>query len=133
MIRRPLVVALVALALFAGCSVERHALSRPGVNQTVRVESGDRFFMDLEEDSAHGCRWDYRCNDSDVEVRIDHSRDKDGKVGASGQAHVEIRIHRGYDGPSSVMFFYKARGAKTAEKKFTISLFKRTGDCAFWK
>lgn len=113
---------LLALLALAGCSIERHTLSNPGVSQAVRVESGDRLFFELEEQP--GTRWDYICRDHDdnVEVVIDRAERK---------AKVMIRIHRGYDGPSAVNFFLRRNGAKT--RSFTITLFKRTGDCAFWE
>ena len=45
---------------------------------------------------------------------------------------VRIRIHRGYDGPSAVRFFYKSPG-KPIKKEFTITLYRRIGDYAFWE
>ena len=118
-------VALVAaLLLSCGCSVERHYIQSPGTSQTIRVESGDRLFMDLPEDQAAGYRWYAKCNDRDVEVRIDHD---------PGEADVTIRIHRGYDGPSAVNFYCKRASDTEPVKAFTITLFKRTGDCAFWE
>jgi len=128
-----LMLALAAVAL-CGCSVERHHISSPGRSQTIRVESGDRWFMDLEEDSASGCRWYAKSDDSDVDVIIEHvpGKDGDGRVGAVGTAAVTIRVFRGYDGPSTVTFTYKRKG-KEPEKRFTITLFRRTGDCAFWE
>ena len=111
------------LPVLVGCSMERHTLSNPGTSQTVRVESGDRLFMDLDEAAAEGYRWRATCNDPDVEVRIGHTR---------GIADVTIRIHRGYDGPSAVTFTY-GRAGETPTKSFTITLYKRTGDCAFWE
>ena len=116
------VCATVLPALF-GCSMERHFISSPGTSQAIRVESGDRFFMDLDEESSSGYRWRATCNDSDVEVRIEHR---------PGTAKVAIRIHRGYDGPSAVVFAY-GRAGEAPTKKFTITLYKRTGDCAFWE
>ena len=114
--------ALLLLALF-GCSMERHFISGPGTSQTIRVESGDRFFMDLDEDSDAGYRWRATCPDPDVEVSVEHER---------GTAEVTIRIHRGYDGPSAVTFVC-SRGNESPARTFTITLYKRTGDCAFWK
>ena len=121
--RLALVPLLAALA-FAGCSMERHLIAQPGTSQAIRVESGDRFYMDLPEGEPDGARWSATCADPDVEVKIAH---------APGAAEVEIRIHRGYDGPSSVAFRYRRPGTKTPLKTFTVALFKRTGDCAFWE
>lgn len=114
---------LLLFALF-GCSIERHAIESPGKNQVIRVQSGDRFFMDLEENGAAGYQWLGTSNDPDVDVIIDHQ---------PGTAAVTIRIHRGYDGPSTVTFVYKRPFEKKPLKKFTITLFRRTGDVAFWE
>ena len=113
---------MLLLAL-VGCSMERHFLSSPGTSQAVRVESGDRLFMDLDEEPDAGYRWRASCADPDVEVRLEH---------VEGKAEVTIRIHRGYDGPSAVTFAY-GRAGETPRKSFTITLYKRTGDCAFWE
>jgi len=119
-----IVVVAAALAL-GGCAFERHFSIEPGENQVVKVASGDRFFFEMDEGSATGSRWDYECDDSDVEVRINHRE---------GKAKVLIRIHRGYDGPSSVKFFCKPKGKDgEREQEFTVNLFKRTGDWAFWE
>ena len=115
--------------------MERHFIRNPGTSQAIRVESGDRLFMDLEENMTTGYRWDSACDDSDVEVTIRHvpAKGNGDLVGAPGRAEVTIRVHRGYDGPSVVTFFYKRSWEKEPIRKFTITLFKRTGDCAFWE
>lgn len=126
---------LLALALLGGCNmVWRRILPDPEKNQVICVEKGERLYFDLDEDVDAGYRWDFACDDRDVEVTIDHeppAGDAEGSR-ALGTAEIRIRIHRGYDGPSAIRFFYKSRG-KSVEKEFTISLFRRTGDCAFWK
>ena len=130
-------VAVVALALACGCEgIGRRVLSNPGRDEVLRVVSGDRIYFDLEEISADGYAWDYACDDPDVEVTIDHvSADgSDGRSGAPGRAEVRIRIHRGYDGPSTVHFKYRRTGEKgPPAKEFNIGLYKRTGDVAFWE
>lgn len=116
-------VLLTACLALAGCDfVTWHYLSRPGESQVVRVSSGDRFFFALDE--AEGCRWDFDVDDPDVAVRLDHD---------DGRAKVELRIHRGYDGPSVVRFV--CTRAETGEKvrDFTLSLYRNTGDRAFWE
>jgi len=125
---------LLLVFAFVGCNFGRHAISSPGTSQAIRAESGDRFFMDLEEDSAAGYRWQGKSNDPDVDVVVDHERgnDGDGRVGALGKAKVMIRVFRGYDGPSAVTFTYR-RGGEEPVKEFVITLFRRTGDCAFWE
>lgn len=122
------------LLLVSGCNMLwRRILPDPEKNQVVRVEKGERLYFDLEEDVDAGYRWDFTCDDKDVEVTMDHESPEGGGEGRElGTAEVRIRIHRGYDGPSAVHFFYKCAG-KPVEKEFTISLFRRTGDFAFWK
>ena len=113
----------ILLPVLVGCSMERHFIASPGTSQAIRVESGDRFFMDMDEEASSGYRWRATCNDPDVEVRIVHE---------PGTAEVTIRIHRGYDGPSVVTFTYGRKG-EPPRKSFTVTLYKRTGDCAFWE
>ena len=127
---------LAAALLLAGCSVERHYSDIvPERNQAVRVESGDRFYFDLEENTTTGYEWIATCDDPDVSVTITHERcdTDDGLVGAPGVAKVEVRVHRGYDGPSTVRFRYKRRWEKDFAKQFTITLYKDVGDRAFWR
>ena len=127
---------LLLPCVLAGCTfVAWHTIDHPGVSQSIRVESGDRYFMDLEENATTGYRWDFTSDDPDVEVTIDHVAGdaKDGAVGVPGKAKVTIRIHRGYDGPSTVTFAYKRPWEKAPIKSFTIAFYKRTGDCAFWE
>ena len=129
---------LLCAALLCGCEgVGMRTIENPGRNQVVRVTSGDRLYFDLDEDAAAGWLWDYKCNDPDVEVTLDHfeAEPGDGRDGASGRAKVRIRIHRGYDGPSTVRFLYgRQRDNKPQPaKEFTITLYKRTGDVAFWE
>ena len=127
--------AFVAALALAGCSSGRRFFAvEPGVNQALRVTSGDRIFFEMEEDASTGARWDYTCDDHDVEVSIDHrSPKRAGNDGARGAASVEIRIHRGYDGPSVVTFMLKKPGTGKPLKRFAVTLFKRTGDVAFWE
>ena len=127
---------LLVMALgLTGCSVERHRLSAPGRNQVIHAESGDRFYMDLEEDSSSGCRWQVTSDDRDVEVKVAHKRGGagNGVVTPMGTAEVEIRVHRGFDGPCAVTFVYRNSREKEAQKRFTVTLFRRTGNFAFWE
>ena len=121
---------LLVVALVAGCATGRRFQAvEPGVNQVVRVASGDRMFFELEE--PRGFRWDFECDDGDVSVSLKRGQ---GEVGGTSVVRVEIRIHRGYDGPSAVTFMKRAQnGAPTADGRFTVTLYKRTGDTAFWK
>ena len=124
----------LSLALLAGCNmVWRKILPDPEKNQVVRVEKGERLYFDLEEDVDAGYRWDFTCDDADVEVTLDHKPPDGGDEGRElGTAEVRIRIHRGYDGPSTVRFFYKSLG-NPEKKSFTITLYRRIGDYAFWE
>ncbi|MBQ3344178.1 MAG: hypothetical protein IJG84_19930 [Kiritimatiellae bacterium] len=113
-----------ALAL-AGCSSGRRFLAvEPGVSQALRVASGDRSFFEMEEDATTDGLWEFVCDDNDVDVEIAHA----GRV-----AKVEIRIHRGYDGPSTVTFSCRRANAVKPSRRFTIALYRRTGDAAFWE
>lgn len=126
-----------ALALVCGCEgIGVRVIGDPGRDEVLRVVSGDRIYFDLEENVAAGYTWDYRCDDPDVEVTIDHVATfaSDGRAGATGLAKVRIRIHRGYDGPSNVHFRYRRVGDMgPPAKDFDIGLYKRTGDVAFWE
>ena len=126
--------ALLALTMFAGCNmVWRRILPDPEKNQVVRVEKGERLYFDLKEDVDTGNRWDFTCDDKDVEVTIDHATPGSREEGqAMDAAAVRIRIHRGYDGPTAIRFFRKRKGAPI-EKEFTITLYRRIGDYAFWE
>ena len=118
----PILVAL--LAIVSGCAFgRRYSAVSPGVNQTLRVENGDRIYFDLEESGGPGREWDYECDDKDVSVSIAH-RD--------GRASVEVRVHRGYDGPSRIAFFHRSVRGKDSGR-FVLTLFRRTGDAAFWE
>jgi len=131
----PRAILLVFSLLLFGCTWNRHYISSPGESQAIRVEAQDRFYMDLEENATAGYRWYGKSNDPDVDVIIDHKSGTGGRgrVGASGTASVTIRVHRGFDGPAAVTFTYKRSGEKDPVKKFTITLYKRTGDAAFWE
>ena len=110
--------ALIALLIaLAGCAFERHYSLKCGENRVIKVESGDRWYFDMEHDPANP--WKYKVDDSDVEVRFIPSTEP-------GKIECLIRVHRGYDGPSLVHFTRKG-------EEFTVSLYKQTGDSAFWR
>ena len=127
--------AAVLSAALAGCaSGMRFSPVRPGVNQVIRVTSGDRIFFEMKENASAGFRWDCTCDDPDVEVSMRRVPPKKrGVNGAPGLVRVEIRIHRGYDGPSAVTFVLKRPGSGRIAERFTPTFFKRNGDAAFWK
>ena len=132
---RLLVFAALALSLACGCEgIGRRVISDPGKDEVLRVVSGDRIYFTLQENVSSGLAWDYVCHDPDVEVTIDHERDSsDDGHGTAGRAEVRIRIHRGYDGPSTVRFVLRRSGSRHIAKEFSIGLYKRTGDVAFWE
>ena len=127
--------ALAAIALLSGCHVGRHYSVVPERNQVLAAQSGDRFFFDLEENATTGYAWRATCDDADVSVRVTHvaGGSDAGLVGVPGKAEVEIRVHRGYDGPSAIRFQYRRAWEARPLKEFTIALHKRTGDRAFWE
>lgn len=131
MCRNVLLALLTAIA--GGCAFERHRLDNPGKNEVIKVESGDTWRFELEENATTGYQWRAKCDDDDVEVSIRHIGAVGKYAGAPGRAEVAIHIHRGYDGPSTVRFEYARNWEKSVAKSFTLSLYKRTGDEAFWK
>jgi len=119
----PCLAVLALTAVLAGCDFGIHWVTGPMEDRVLRAESGDRFYLRLEEGGSEGCRWSATCKDPDIDVMVDHQGDC---------AKVEIRVHRGFDGPSMVEFRCRRRNGALV-KEFTISLYKRTGDAAFWK
>lgn len=130
------VAAVFALGL-AGCGLGRYIVSNPERNQTIRVESGDRFYFSLEENASTGYLWEYECDDKDVEVTIEHVPpeldEATGLVGVPGKAKVRFRVHRGYDGPSVVYLRYVRPTTRDCAKEIVYSLYRKTYDSAFWK
>ena len=127
---------LVALVMFSGCNmVWRKVIADPERDQVIRVESGERLYFDLEENMTTGYRWEFICTDPDIEVTLVHhaAKPEENVVGAPGEAEVRIRVHRGYDGPTDVRFRYRRPWEEKPIKEFVISLYRRTGDCAFWE
>jgi len=122
------IAALAGLAsLVAGCDLGRHYIWRPGNNRTFCVESGDRISFRLPENAPEGLMWEGSCPDPDVEVTVDHDYDQESK------ADVCVRVHRGYDGPSDVTLRLLRNGQEVKGRTFTLFLWRRTGDAAFWK
>lgn len=130
---RRLPVLMSVVLFFQGCgTLDSMSPARPGESEYIQVKSGDRISFELNE-ASESCRWDFTCDDSDVEVRLDRIPPEEGE--SCGKAAVLIRVRRGYDGPSNIRFFCRGcgRSSKPLDKAFTISLFKRTGDVAFWE
>jgi len=114
---------LAVLLACGGCNFARwHWLPNESADRVVRVESGDRYFFKIEE--PEGCRWMAASDDPDVEVQVDHDE---------GRAKVGIRIHRGYDGPSTVTFRCKRNGVKEPVRQFAVTFYREIADRAFWE
>lgn len=114
---------LLAACGLVGCDLGRHWLSDTPRDQVVKAESGDRFYLTLVEDSVVGARWSAKSNDRDVTVEVAHR---------PGKAKVEIRVHRGFDGPATVSFTCRQKSGDSPPG-FSVVLYKRTGDVAFWE
>lgn len=129
------ILALGVLAAVAGCQMGfRRTLENPGRNETLHVASGDRLVFELDENMTTGYSWTGTSDDGDVEVRIDHLGAADlSRAGAPGRAAVEVRVHRGFDGPATVRFAYRRPWEKDPVRAFTLVLYKRNGDFAVWE
>ena len=116
---------VLALALVSACRfMDRRVVPEPGRNEVIRVESGERLYFDLKEEG--GLVWDCRSDDNDAEVSVER--------GGQGTARVSVRIHRGFDGPATLRFSCRRKGEKAeGPESFTVALFRRTGEAAFWK
>ena len=122
--------------LFSGCRiVDRRLVLDPGKNEILRVESGERLYFELEENRTTGYSWEASSDDADVEVTIEHvaAEVSKGFCGAPGLAKFCLRVHRGFDGPATVVVQYRRPWEKTPIKSFTLSLYKTTYDQAAWK
>jgi len=115
---------VLLLLLATGCQfADRHAVLNPGTDQVIEVKSGDRLAFELDEEKE--CEWFGISDDSDVDILYEHT--KPGKI------TIRIYINRGYDGPSTVNFRCLRGSSPIPIKHFTLTLFKRTGDYAFWE
>lgn len=115
--------ATVLSVAFSGCALDMHLISDPMRDQVIRVRSGDRYYLTLEEGGKDGVRWSAKSDDPDVRVTVDHG---------DGEAKVRLWIRRGFDGPANVAFTCRQRSG-TSPRGFTISFYKATIDRAFWE
>ena len=120
---RRLAFVILTMCSLVGCDLGRHWLADTPCDQVVKAESGDRFYLTLAEEPASGARWSATSDDRDVTVAVNHRL---------GQAKVEIRVHRGFDGPATVSFSCRQKSGEPP-KGFSVVLYKRTGDVAFWE
>lgn len=116
------IVVSVAMLALAGCALDMHLISDQR-DQVIRVRSGDRYYLTLEEGGKDGVRWSAKSDDPDVRVTVDHGDD---------EAKVRLWIRRGFDGPANVAFTCRQRSG-TPHRGFTISFYKATIDRAFWE
>jgi len=114
----------VLFTVLSGCGFGRYIVFNPERDRVLRVESGDRFYFSLPEEDPRGGRWMAVSDDPDVEILIDHE---------DGEANVRIRIHRGYDGPSTLTFRRIRPGIRNPDRSFVLTLYRHTGDSAFWE
>ena len=114
---------VIASAAIGGCALDMHLISDPMRDQVIRVRSGDRYYLTLEEGGKDGVRWSAKSDDPDVRVTVDHG---------DGEAKVRLWIRRGFDGPANVAFTCRQRSGPSP-KGFTISFYKATIDRAFWE
>ena len=122
-----LIAVLGVASALCGCRViDRKLIFDPGKNQVIQTESGERYYFSLDERGGDGAVWDARSDDGDVDVSVYHTY-------PPTEASVRIRVHRGFDGPSTVYFVRKKPGSSEVVRKFTMSFFKRTGDIAVWE
>ena len=121
---RLIAVSIVAFTV-CGCRViDRKLIFDSGKNQIVQTESGERFYFSLDEHD--GAVWSAKSDDPDVTVEVKHTH-------PPTEASVSIRVHRGFDGPSTVYFVRKKPGSRNVVCKFAMSFFKRTNDVAVWE
>lgn len=113
----------LALGLFSGCNLGMHWVSDPAQNRVIKASSGDRFFFKLPAGGVDSLRWSAKSDDPDVTVKIDRHETEDA---------VSIRVHRGFDGPATVVFHARKKSGQPPDD-FTILVYKRTGDEAFWE
>lgn len=112
----------LALVAAAGCDCGMHWISEPERDRVIRVRTGDRYYLTLDE--RDGDRWSAKSDDTDATVTLDHRGDCTVKA--------EMRIRRGFDGPATVTFTCRRR-AGMPPKTFTVSFYKATIDRAFWE
>ncbi len=137
----------LALAL-CGCRMDRMTIREPVSDRVIEVESGDRFYVELEENTTTGYRWEASCDDDRnlVDVFVKHispetqapsPEPRDPRpllCGAPGKAEVSIRVHRGFVGPATVeMKYARAHERERPIRHVKFVLWRRDGDVAPWK
>lgn len=131
---------VLAAAALAGCRLDRMTIREPVADRLVEVESGDRFWVELNENVTTGYRWEASADDFRelVETQVKHlpAEQKGGEpvCGAPGKAEVLIRVHRGFVGPATVTLRYvRPWEPDKPARTVRLVLWKRDGDVAPWK
>ncbi len=125
---RNLLTIATLIALLGGCRlVGHHVLVDPGDNRVLEVEQGDVVDFELEENMTTGYRWQAQCDDSEIEVAIEHvpANSAPGFCGAPGKAVFKIEVGRSFSGPATVRVQYKRTWEKDPIREFSLSLFRR--------
>ena len=134
-------VAALALAALAGCRMDRMTIREPVSDRFVEVESGDRFWVELEENTTTGYAWEVEVSDERnlVETSVKHiphetPAGEEALCGAPGKAEIMIRIHRGFVGPATVLFRYvRPWERERPVRQIKFVLWRRDGDVAPWR
>ena len=140
MARLRIAAALAAVAL-AGCRMDRMTIREPVTDRFVEVESGDRFWVELEENTTTGYTWEVEVSDERnlVETSVRHIPyeapvGEEALCGAPGTAEIMIRVHRGFVGPATVFFRYVRPWERDrAAREIKFVLWRRDGDVAPWR
>ena len=138
--RAGLTILALTLAL-CGCRMDRMTIREPVADRVIEVESGDRFYVELDENMTTGYHWEASCDDDRnlVEVFVKHipyeaAPGEEALCGAPGKAEVSIRVHRGFLGPATVeMRYVRAWEREAPVRHIKFVLWKRDGDVAPWK
>ena len=129
------------MLLTAGCRMDRMTIREPVTDRFIEVESGDRFWVELEENTTTGYRWEVSSDDFRelVETYVKHipyepEEGEEIRCGAPGKAEVMVRIHRGFLGPATLtMRYVRPWEPDTPARTVKFVLWKRDGDVAPWK
>ncbi len=114
-----------ALAIMScGCIGLEHRIVDPTEGGVIEVKSGDRWYIDLEENCTTGYRWTATCDDEDIEIYYEHPEPKldEQLCGAPNRVSVVIRVHRGFAGPAEVHLRYARSWSKEVARELDYVL-----------
>lgn len=124
-VKKGALLAVGALALLTGgCIGLEHRIVDPTEGGVIEVRSGDRWYIDLEENATTGYRWSATCDDEDVEIYYEHPELKldEQLCGAPNRVSVVIRVHRGFAGPAEVRLRYARSWSKEVARELVYIL-----------